>query len=230
MNYKNGSVIGINNIPTVSDASGVWDLDAVQQSREDAIWPVFLVRQLLDSSNLSSTTDPSYITKTYTFNNGSEISGTTGRFVVHHYGTIGFQSDAQYDDIVIPTSGGDVTFDFEIASGGTQNCETTRVNVGNSITAYAGATFYALATGGSANRWNRDSGGTGSFNTGNSVDGSGNANGYYVYTETSGSHPMSMLFRTPSYTLASSGTFSWREGYRGSQLSVSTRDVYWIVD
>ena len=227
MNYKNGSVIGINNIPTVSDASGVWGLEAVQQSRETATWPVFLVRQLLDSSNLSSTTDPSYITKTYTFNNGSEISGTTGRFVVHHYGTVGFQSDAQYDDIVIPTSGGDVTFDFEANN---QSCETTTVNVGNSITAYPSASFSSVLNGGYVNRWSRDSGGTGSFNTGNSVDGSGDANGFYVYTETSGSHPMSMFFRTPSYTLASSGTFSWREGYRGSQLSVSTRDVYWIVD
>ena len=227
MNYKNGSVIGINNLPTVSDASGVWDLDAVQQSRETATWPVYLVKQLLDSSNLSSSTDPSWITKTYAFTSNDLISGTTGRFVIHHYGTVSFRSDAQYDNIVIPASGGDVTFDFEASA---QSCETTIVNVGNSITAYPSASFFSIPNAGYAGRWSRDSGGTGSSGTGNTIDGSGNANGYYVYTETSGTHPMSMLFRTPSYTLASSGTFSWREGYRGSNLASSTRDVYWIVD
>ena len=154
------------------------------------------------------------------------ISGTTGRFVVHHYGTISFRSDVQYDDIVIPASGGNQVLNFE---AGNESCETTRDNVGSDITGYVGATFYTLLTGGSANRWNRDSGGTGSSGTGNTMDGSGSSTGYYVYTETSGSHPMSMLLRTAEYTLAASGTFQWREGYWGSNLSSSTRDVYWIV-
>ena len=226
MNYKNGSVIGVNNIPTVSDASGVWDLDAVQQSREDAIWPVFLIKQLLDSSNLSSTSDGAWITKTYAFTSSHVISGTTGRFVVHHYGTTSFRSDVQYDDIIIPASGGNEVLNFE---AGNESCETTRSNVGSSITGYVGATFYTLLDGGSSVRWNRDSGGTGSSGTGNTTDGSGSSTGYYVYTETSGSHPMSMLFRTAEYTLAASGTFQWREGYWGSNLAASTRDVYWIV-
>ena len=171
MNYKNGSIIGVDNRATVTSAKGVWGLNAIQQDRENGTWPVFLIKQLLDSSTLSSTSDNSWITKTYAFTSRSSAD----------------------------------------------------------ITGYVGATFYTLLTGGSANRWNRDSGGTGSSGTGNTMDGSGSSTGYYVYTETSGSHPMSMLLRTAEYTLAASGTFQWREGYWGSNLSSSTRDVYWIV-
>ena len=227
MNYKNGSIIGVDNRAAITSAKGVWGLNAIQQDRDNGTWPIFLTKQLLDSSNLSSSTDPSWITKTFAFTGSDTISGTTGRFVVHHYGTTSFRSDSQYDDIIIPASGGDVTFDFEASN---QSCETTIANVGNSITAYPSASFFSISNGGSSVRWNRDSGGTPSNGTGNSVDGSGNANGFYVYSETSGTHPMSMFFRTPSHTLASSGTFSWREGYRGSNLAASTRDVYWIVD
>lgn len=224
MSYKNGSIIGVDNPSTNIAASGIWDLKAVQEGTVASKWPAFIQAQLMDTSNLSSNSNGSWITKTYTFTSSDSISGTTGRFVVHHYGTIGYQSDSQYDNIIIPTSGGNVTYDSAFSGW-----ETTTVNVGTSIASgYSNATFTAVIVSGNAGRWNRDSGGTGSVGTGNTTDGSGSTSGNYLYSETSGTHPLSMLLRGPSLTLASSGTFSWREGYYGSQLSASTRKVYWI--
>lgn len=227
MSYKNGSIIGVDNPSSALVASGVWDLNAAQEAKENSKWPLFISLQLLESSSVSSNSNGHWRTGTYSFTGSDAMSGTTGRFVVHHYGTIGFQSDVQYDNIVIPTPGGNVTYDFEVSAGG---WETTITNVGNSIsTAYTGASFTAVLNGGSpAGRWLRDAGGTGSSNTGNTTDGSGNSSGFYLYTETSGTHPLSMLLRGPVQTLATSGTLTWREGYWGQQLSASTRDVYWI--
>lgn len=231
MSYKNGSVIGVNNAAAGTGASGVWDLNTIQEGRTDFTWPLYQIIQLLETSSVGSSSDGSWRTGTYSFTSSSNISGTTGRFVVLHYGTTSFRSDVQYDNIIIPTSGGDVTLDFESDN---EDCQTTIVNVGTNIfSGYAGATFYSIdttTTHPTAGRWYRKTGGTGSSGTGNTTDGSGNTSGYSVYTETSGTHPLSMLMRTPSYTLASSGTISWREGYWGNNLSSSTREVYWITE
>jgi len=226
MSYKNGSVVGVDNPSGFMAASGVWDLNAIHEDRTVDEWPTGVVIQLLETSNVSSSSDGAWRTGTYSFTSSSGISGTTGRFYILHYGTTGFRSDVQYDNILIPTSGGDVTLDFDSSH---ENCQTTHVNVGTDIiSAFASSQFYYIAGAGTANKWVRDSGGTGSSGTGNTMDGSNSTTGFYVYTETSGTHPMSMLLRTPEFTLGSSGTFSWREGYRGTQLASSTRELYWI--
>lgn len=226
MSYKNGSVVGVDNPSGFMAASGVWDLNAIHEDRTVDEWPTGVRVQLLETSNVSSSSDGAWRTGTYSFTSSSVISGTTGRFYILHYGTTSYRSDVQYDNILIPTSGGDVTLDFDSDNEG---CQTTYLNVGTDIlSAFASSQFYGINQSALANRWVRDRSGTGSSLTGNTTDGSGSSTGYYVYTETSGTHPMSMLFRTPEFTLGSSGTFSWREGYWGSNLSSSTREVYWI--
>ena len=232
MSFKNGSLIGVDNNPSNLIASGVWDLKAASEAKFAGSWPEFTTLQLLETSSVSSSSDNAWRTGTYAFTSSSSISGTTGRFVVLHHSTTTYTADVQYDNIIIPTAGGNVTLDFET---GNEACETTTVNVGTNIqAAIANAVFTSVATttahpSGQAGRWFRKNNGTGSSFTGNTMDGSGNSGGYSVYTETSGSHPLSMLLRTTEYTLASSGTISWREGYWGADLSNSVREVYWVA-
>lgn len=228
MYYKNGSIIGVDISSSPTGASGVWGLNAIQEGRTTNNWPAFLNYQLLDTSNLSSNSNGAWITKTYNYTSSFTVSGTTGRFVVHHYDVQTYTGDVQYDNIVIPTSTGDVTYNFE-ASTNASGWETTTVNVGNTFaSAYTTASFVQIASSSTGNRWQRDSGGTTSSNTGNTTDGSGSSTGFYLYNETSGSHPQSSIMRGPLHTLSNTGTISWREGYWGAALANSTRKVYWV--
>lgn len=224
---NNGGYIGYNQTNTSGSATGIWSLDEVYRRRDEGNWPTFFNGTLLDSRSTADSVVNTWTQKTYSIGS-TAVAGTTGRWVVHIYGTTTFTSDAQYDSITLPTSGGNVTYNFDSANS--HSFEKTSANVGTNIaSAYSGASFSALSTSGAAGTWLLDSAGTSSSNTGSTVDHSlGTTAGYYVYFETSGTHPLSGFLRSPEVTLASTGTIEWYESAWGGDLNNSTRDVYWI--
>lgn len=222
---SNGSYIGYSQTDTTVEVSGVWSLDEVHRRRSNNNWPAYFNGTLLDSRSTNDGTQNTWTQKTYSID-GTALAGSTGRWVIHMHGTSNFTSDAQYDSITLPTTSGNVTYDFDSSTHG---FETTKVPVGNQIQAYSSASFTGLTTGGVIGKWNRDSGGTSSSQTGSSVDHSlGTTAGFYVYFETSGTHPLSGFLRSPEVTLASTGTIQWFESAFGGDLAFSTRDIYWI--
>lgn len=231
MLYKNGSMIGVDNAPTQTTASGVYDLNAVQQSRQNNTFPIVFNKVLLESRTGSGTQN-NWIQSTYTID-GTSLAGSTGRWVVHHRNTRSFRCDVQYDSITLPVAGGDVTYDFDTGNESFQTTGTD-ANPGQSILNYPIATFQNIPTsGGGAMRFNRDNAGTNSSSTGSTIDHSlGTSAGYYIYYEGSGAgssgNPGSGMFRSPEVTLASTGTIEWYQSEYGSLLAVSVRDVYWI--
>jgi len=125
------------------------------------------------------------------------------RVVIGTTGSV-FQNDVQLDTIAI--TGESVSYDFD---AGTESFETT-IN-GNS-TDYSTASFTALQTQTTAERWNRNSGNTGSNNTGNLGAQSGT---FYVYTESSSPVINGDYFwlRSPEITLgATPGNVTFYEG------------------
>lgn len=223
---NNGGYIGYNQIDTSVSATGIWSLDEVYRRRDEGNWPSYFAGTLLDSRSTADSVVDTWTQKTYTIDS-TAVAGTTGRLVFHIYGTTTFTSDAQYDSITLPTSGGNVTYNFD--SGNTHSFETTSANVGTDVAAYYGASFSTLSTLGAAGTWAVDSAGTPSTGTGSTVDHSvGTTAGYYVFFETSGTHPLSGFLRSPEVTLASTGTIEWYESAFGADLANSTRDVYWI--
>ena len=222
---SNGSYIGYNQTDTSASATGVWSLDEVYRRRDEGNWPIVFEGTLLDSRSTNDTSINTWTQKTYSIG-GTAVAGSTGRWVVHIYGTSTFTSDAQYDSITLPTSGGNVTYNFDSTTNG---FETTTTNVGTNITDFSSASFSGIGSATTAGRWVRDAGGTPSSNTGSSADHSlGTTSGFYLYFETSGTHPLSGFLRSPAVTLASTGTIEWYESAFGADLNVSTRDVYWI--
>ena len=239
MLYKNGSIIGVQNAASLVAASGVWDLNAVQQFREELTWPSVFVYQLLESRTGAGSANV-YTQSTYSIG-GTSIAGTTGRWVVHHRNTISFTCDVQYDSITLPTASGDVTYDFDSSAEGFETTATA-ANPGQAITDYLSATFSSVTTSSAgAMRFNRDSGGTQSSSTGGGVKSSGvgidhslgTTSGFYIYYEGSSAGssgtPGSGFLRSPEVTLASTGTIEWYQSEHGSRLADSVRDVYWIV-
>lgn len=239
MLYKNGSIIGVQNAASLAASSGVWDLNAVQQAREGSLWPTVNITQLLESRSTAGSENV-WTQSTYSID-GTSIAGTTGRWVVHHRNTTQYTTDVQYDSITLPAAGGNITYDFE---SGVQGFETTATaaNPGQSIVAYSGASFASVITNsGGGMRFNRDSGGTNSTNTGGGslsnqigIDHSeGTTSGFYIYYEGSSSgtstNPGSGMLRSPEVTLASTGTIEWYQSEHGNGLNTSIRDVYWIV-
>lgn len=222
---SNGSYIGYNQTDTSASATGVWSLDEVNRRRSNGNWPEYFEGTLLDRRSTADSVVDTWTQKTYSIG-GTAVAGSTGRWVVHIYGTSTFTSDAQYDSITLPTSTGSVTYNFDAS---TDAFQTTTTPVGVKISAYNSASFTSLGTGTITGAWNRDSGGTGSSGTGSTVDHSlGTTSGFYLYFETSGTHPLSGFLRSPEVTLASTGTIQWYESAFGGDLNVSTRDVYWI--
>ena len=224
---NNGGYIGYNQTDTSVSATGIWSLDEVYRRKDEGNWPIFFAGTLLDSRSTNDSTVNTWTQKTYSIG-GTAVAGSTGRWVVHIYGTPNFRSDAQYDSITLPTSGGNVTYDFD--GGISHSFERTSANVGTSVTAYYGASFSTLSAIGAAGTWLLDSAGTGSSGTGSTVDHSlGTTSGFYAYFETSGTHPLSGFLRSPEVTLASTGTIEWYESAYGDGLGLGTvRKVYWI--
>ena len=235
MLYKNGSIIGVDNIPNSVTTSGVYDLNAVQQSRQNNTFPIVLSKVLLESRSTAGSANV-WTQSTYTID-GTSLAGSTGRWVVHHRNTISFTCDVQYDSITLQVAGGDVTYDFDTDNEGFQ-CTNANANPGQSILNYPNATFADVITGSSgAMRFMRDAAGTPSSSTGGTngsgIDHSlGTTAGFYVYYEGSGSgtssSPGSGFLRSPEVTLASTGTIEWYQSEHGSNLNSTVRDVYWI--
>ena len=140
------------------------------------------------------------------------------RVVVGTTGDV-FQNDVQIDTIAI--TGESVSYDFD---AGTESFETT---TNGSDTDYSTATFTALGTTTTAERWNRNSGNTGSNNTGNLGAQSGT---FYVYTETSNPVINGDYFwlRSPEITLgATPGNVTF---YEGRQITGTTTTLDFYVD
>lgn len=223
--FKNGSKIGVNDDANPSTASGLYDLSAQHQLKIDNKYPLFVRTQLLASRQVT-TAQNTYDNLTYSIN-GTDIAGTTGRFVVHFYGSTTFTCDVQIDDVDIPYSG-TTTDDFELGVEGYERSTTVTDNT--QISDYFNATFEAVTSGVSGGGlWLRDSGGTGSNNTGSTIDQTlGTSAGFYLYMEGSGTHPISNFLRSPERTLETTGTISWYESAFGADLTNATRDYYWI--
>jgi hypothetical protein len=122
---------------------------------------------------------------------------------------------------------GDIQLDLINLDGNSYSFE----NVGHSFetsgsgeTTYAGVSWTALTTGTTAAKWNVDTGGTPSGNTGriDAADGS-----YYVYAETSSPATVTgynFWLRSPQITLGSSPTLSYYETRLGA--SIGTLNVH----
>lgn len=225
--FKNGSKIGVNHVPNVSSGSGMYDLSSVHQYNIGTSFPTLQGIQLLASRQVT-TAQNTYDNLTYSIN-GTAIAGKTGRFVVHCYGTTTFTSDVQIDDVDIPYSGTS-THDFETTAEGYERSSTVTGNT--NIQTYFNVSFVGVSTGISgAGNWLRDSGGTTSSNTGSTIDQTlGTTAGFYLYMESSGTHPISNFLRSPEFTLESTGTISWYESAFGADLVNTTRDYYWLYD
>ena len=139
----------------------------------------------------------------------ADISGFDGAeaYVVFRYingttGTQAYHGDIQLDDFNL----GGNSYDPETS---THSFETSRSN----ITTYSTVLWYALDTGTTGNRWNRDDLGTVSTNTGNT---SGNTGDYYFYAETSGGATAGFYYwlRSPLITISSS-TLSFYSAQNG---------------
>jgi hypothetical protein len=143
----------------------------------------------------------------------SAYGGTTVR-PVYHYDMIAtvFTADLQLDNIVV----GDETYNFNSNATGWQTT-TTDTSIGN----YDSASFTNVATGTTAGRVNRDSGGTPSNNTGATTDADGSGTGHYLYFETSSpanSANYDFLLRGPEVTLPSNPTWTWFENRTGASM------------
>jgi len=149
-------------------------------------------------------------TGTYIETRNVDVAAYGGRQVkvVFHYvnGTTGtsYQGDAQIDDIVI----GGTTYDF---TSDAQSWETTA----SDTAAYSGATFASVATATTQRWFNRTT--VAPPSTGTGVD-----MGPCLYAETTGNAGTMPGFnfwtRSPTITLPSSPTMSYRTGRFGSNI------------
>ena len=149
----------------------------------------------------------------------SSYGGATVRSV-YHYDMIAnvFTADVQLDNIVI----GGNTYNFTSNATGWQTTTTD-----TAIGSYDSATFTDVATGTTAGRVNRDSGGTPSNGTGATTDADGSGSGHYLYFETTSpanSAAYDFLLRGPSITLPNNPTWTWFENRTGT--SMGNLDAY----
>lgn len=122
-------------------------------------------------------------------------SGTKYRICWHHYkNNSGFDGDYAIDDVTISGT----TFDFTSSNGGfltTQGADYSAVDQ-----AFLNAVAVITSTSASRGRWNRDTGGTPSTNTGPSSGNGGT--GYFLYTEASSPNttPTNFWLFSPQFT------------------------------
>ena len=148
----------------------------------------------------------------------SSYGGATVRFVMYYQTTNSFTADLQLDDVNIDGT----LYTFE---SGSEGWETTTVDQESSgvINPYTSASFSSVPTGAGTLRWNRDSGGTGSSGTGLTIDHTlGTTAGYYLYAETSVTHPFGYWLRSPEVTLSNSPTLSFWEARYGAAMGTAT--------
>ncbi len=141
-------------------------------------------------------------------------------YLVFHYtnGAAGFRGDIQLDDINLDGT----TYGFE------SDVESFETTSGDPST-YDAVTWAALTTATSGSgKFLRDSGGTGSSNTGLAVG--ANSSTFYVYAETSS--PANVLgynfwLRSPLVTLSGSPTLTYYEAREGEHIG--TLNVHFDV-
>lgn len=127
---------------------------------------------------------------TATINLASFESTGWGRFVVRHQTSSNTSSfytgDFQMDHIEIHSSvGSTIDLDPDLYRQNSANQYWQRSNYNTSWS--SGMTWTdVIATENSTNFWCYDSGGTGSTNTGNTLNSDGSSSEYYIYTEVSG--------------------------------------------
>lgn len=139
----------------------------------------------------------------------SAYAGATVRLVFYYQTTNSYTADIQLDDVNIDGT----SYDFELSAP----FETTTTN--NISTPYTSAVFTSLSTAAYLGRWIHDSGGTPSGSTGLTIDHTtGSTSGYYIYAETSVSHPYGFWLRSPEVTLSSSPTLSFWEARYGASM------------
>lgn len=166
------------------------------------------------TSSLESISGQSTTWSTRTINL-SAYANKTARIVFHYSNGSSFTGDIQLDHIQI--NGNNWSFE-----SGVDNFETTTTNT--DINSYSSATFSAVATGTTAARWNRDSGGTPSGNTGRADADDGS---FYLYAETSSPANVSgygFWLRSPSIPLGSSPSLSYAEARLGA--GIGTLNVF----
>ena len=150
--------------------------------------------------------------------NISSYGGATVRFVMYYQTTTSFRADIQLDDVNIDGT----LYTFEGDSNGWQTT-TVDQEISGVITPYTSASFSSVPTGTAGARWNRDSAGTGSSGTGLTTDHTlGTTAGYYLYAETSVTHPAGYWLTSPEVTLSGSPTLSFWEARSGAQMGTAT--------
>lgn len=174
-------------------------------------------------------------TRTSVSFNAGAYKGKTIRLLFHYVSGSGFRGDFQIDDIKLPytmamfgssfwttytinfgssSSFSAAVFDPMNGYANLGNVQTTRTDT----TSHTNATWYDITTGGTALRWNANSGGTGSSGTGITT-----MLGYHVYAETSspGYSNKNFWMRTPEWDVPNevgSGNIGFTYGAYGSNM------------
>lgn len=178
----------------------------------------------------------SWKTRTVSSSTMNNLAGEEGRIVlVYQIGNNTsfqfYEADIQIDDIDVLTSAGAVEYSFENTG---ENWETTTSAISGqggyditSGTTYDDLTFSQVGVATTTLRWNVDSAGTPSSNTGLSFADDGS---YYLYAETSSNNYEGILVaRSPAFTLASSSpTLSYAEARYGG--NIGTLKVYFHLE
>ena len=151
----------------------------------------------------------------------SSYVGSTGRLVFYYESDTSFRGDLQLDNINLNGT----TYTFASSNDGFETTSVDTNSAGSETTAhYESLSFSSVPTSTNGYTWNRDAGGTPSSSTGLAVDASGSSTGYYLYPETSITHPASYWLRSPEVTLTT-GTCSISCARYGS--NIGTLKVYW---
>ena len=151
----------------------------------------------------------------------SSYVGSTGRLVFYYESNTSFRGDLQLDNINLNGT----TYTFTSSNDGFETTSVDTNSIGSETTAhYESLSFSSVPTSTNGYAWNRDAGGTPSSSTGLTVDASGSSTGYYLYPETSITHPASYWLRSPEVTLTT-GTCSISCARYGS--NIGTLKVYW---
>ena len=168
--------------------------------------------------------------------NLQQFANSTIRPVFHYVSGNSFTGDIQLDEIYVGDglTGNIANFTFEFINIGTNeaiNVQGWQTSTGN-INNYSSVTFTDMVAGSTSTlgRWNQDTGGTPSSNTGVPFDATAGG-AFYVYAETSGTgtgHPfVNFWFRGPFIQLGSAPTFKYKVARFGD--TIGTLEVYFDV-
>tara|TARA_R100001198_G_C5145311_1_gene157237 strand:- start:134 stop:742 length:609 start_codon:yes stop_codon:yes gene_type:complete len=138
---------------------------------------------------------------------GIDYTSESARLVFHYQKGESFTGDIQIYDIEFSSTSYDI-------NTGTNSFKTTRTNDG----VYTSATFFNVVSGTSGGRWNRDSNGTGSSNTGLTLSGE-----QYFYAETSNPansiNGFNFWLQSPVVSLSSSSpNLTFKDGRYGAGI------------